>query len=451
MVWFKQLRRQFWKLWANIMEKKLNFKRSPADPCLFVRGMGPTLLLVCLYVDDGCTLGKRAEILKFFEELKAEGLNITTEDSMGDYLSCEVKFNSDMSKAWLGQPHMIKKIEQTFGDQVKSLGKYKTPGTPGFGVIRPKEGDFKVDPEKQAAYRSGVGMLLYLVKHSRPDIANAIRELTKCLGEATPAAHQEMLRVIKFVLDSPTLGLKLEPKVKDGDWLWDLVVYSDSDWAGDKDNRRSVSGFIMFLCGVPIIWRSKQQKSVALSSSEAKFVAASEAVKEVIFVLQVLESMAIKVVTPVVVRVDNMGAIYMTENASSSSRARHIDTRWHFVRELVEGKVVEIIFVKSADNKSDGFTKNISGDLFEAHSKDYVWYKSDVGACVLDASTAGRVSKDAHVGSLESLMESPVGSSGSSCAVTGSLLVEGLGVLEESDTLEAGSWHGSLKSLSSDP
>jgi hypothetical protein len=77
----------------------------------------------------------------------------------------------------------------------------------------------------------------------------------------------------------------------------------------------------MFLCGVPIIWRSKQQKSVALSSSEAEFVVASEAVKEVIFVLQVLESMAIKVKTPVVVCVDNMGAIYMTENASSSSRA----------------------------------------------------------------------------------------------------------------------------------
>ena len=113
--------------------------------------------------------------------------------------------------------------------------------------------------------------------------------------------------------------------------------------------------------------------------------------------------------------------------------------------------MVEIIFVKSADNKSDGFTKNISGDLFEAHSKDYVWYKSDVGACVLDASTAGRVLKDAHVGSLESLMESPVGSSGSFCAVTGSLLVEGLGVLEELDALEAGSWNGSLKGLSPDP
>jgi hypothetical protein len=156
----------------------------------------------------------------------------------------------------------------------------------------------------------------------------------------------------------------------------------------------------MFLCGVPIVWRSKQQKSVALSSSEAEFVAASEAVKEIIFVLQVLESMNIKVKTPVTVRVDNMGAIFMTENSSSGTRTRHIDTRWHFVRELVEGKVVEIIFVKSAENTSDGFTKNISGDLFEAHSGDYVWDKSDVGACMLDASAAGRVSKGARVESL---------------------------------------------------
>jgi hypothetical protein len=101
-----QAARLFWKLWAQIMEK-LNFKRSPADPCLFVRGSGETLLLVCLYVDDGCTLGKRAEILKFFEELKAEGLNITFEDTMGEYLSCEVKFNYDLSKARLGQPHMV--------------------------------------------------------------------------------------------------------------------------------------------------------------------------------------------------------------------------------------------------------------------------------------------------------------------------------------------------------
>ena len=149
----------------------------------------------------------------------------------------------------------------------------------------------------------------------------------------------------------------------------------------------------MFLCSVPIVWRSKQQKSVALSSSEAEFVAASEAVKEIIFVLQVLESMGIPVKTPVVVRVDNMGAIFMSENSSSGTRTRHIDTRWHFVRELVEGKVVEIIFVKSADNFADGFTKNVSTEIHESHASEYVWDRSEVGTTCTDVDQSGRVSK----------------------------------------------------------
>jgi hypothetical protein len=248
--------------------------------------------------------------------------------------------------------------------------------------------------EDQSVYRSGTGMLLYCTKHSRPDISNAVRELTKLLDGATPVAFKEMLRVTKFVLDTSTLGLRIEPKCPDGELTWDLVVYSDSDWAGDKDNRRSVSGFVMFLCSVPIVWRSKQQKSVALSSSEAEFVAVSEAVKEVVFVLQVLESMGISVKTPVTVRVDNMGAIFMTENSSSGTRTRHVDTRWHFVRELVEGKVVEIVFVKSADNVADGFTKNVSTEVHETHAGEYVWDRSEIVASCTDIVQSGRVLND---------------------------------------------------------
>jgi hypothetical protein len=90
-----------------------------------------------------------------------------------------------------------------------------------------------------------------------------------------------------------------------------------------------------------------------------------------------------------------MGAIFMTENTSSGTRTRHIDTRWHFVRELVEDKVLEIVFVKSADNKSDGFTKNVSGDIHEAHVGDYVWDKTEVLSLAAERfSMSGRVSRD---------------------------------------------------------
>ena len=122
-------------------------------------------------------------------------------------------------------------------------------------------------------------MLLYLIKHSRPDLCNAVRELSKCLDGASQAAYKEMLRIIKYVLDSKSKGLKIEPMLEE--LVWKIILFSDSDWAGDKDNRRSVGGYMLFLNGVLISWRSKLQKVVSLSSAEAEFYACSEAVKEI--------------------------------------------------------------------------------------------------------------------------------------------------------------------------
>ena len=253
-----------------------------------------------------------------------------------------------------------------------------TPGPPGVTINRPTAERETVTPEQQKLYRSGVGILLYLVKHSRPDISNAVRELTKCMDKASPEAYHCMLRLIKWVEITSTLGLRMEPTMFGKNIVWKLVVYSDSDWAGDKQTRRSVSGFVMLLCGVPIMWRSKQQKAVTLSSTEAEFYAASEAVKEILFVAQVLLDLGVPVETPIKVNVDNMGAIFMTGNASSSSRTRHVDTRWHFVRELQEQGVVEVVFCRTKDNLADGNTKNVSAEILREHSRKLVSDRSEI-------------------------------------------------------------------------
>jgi hypothetical protein len=95
---------------------------------------------------------------------------------------------------------------------------------------------------------------------------------------------------------------------------WNMVIYSDSDWTRDKEDRQSVPGCVIFLMGVPILWKSKSQRSATLSSSEAEYFAMSEAVKEVRFIVMALESLGIKVETPIIVKVDNVGAIFMAEN-----------------------------------------------------------------------------------------------------------------------------------------
>jgi hypothetical protein len=191
---------------------------------------------------------------------------------------------------------------------------------------------------------------------------------------ANAAAYKELLRVIKFVLDTRDYGWKLAPKWEDA-MLWELKIYSDSDWAGDKDNRKPATGFIIFLLGVAIMWRSKAQGSVALSSSEAKFYALSEATKEIKFIVQVLISMGIPVKLPVIVRVDNVGAIFMSKNVSTSSRTKRVDTRYHFLREFIEEGFVKIIFVRSEDNVSDPFTKNTPSSIYEKHTAEFVAQK----------------------------------------------------------------------------
>jgi hypothetical protein len=109
-------------------------------------------------------------------------------------------------------------------------------------------------PEQQTKYRSGDGMLLYLVKHSSPDISNAVRELTKVLDGATPIQWKAMLRVIKYVIDTKMLAINLKPNFSKNNKIH-IEAYSDSEFAGDRETRASVYGYVIFVCDAPISWK----------------------------------------------------------------------------------------------------------------------------------------------------------------------------------------------------
>ncbi len=139
--------------------------------------------------------------------MKKNGFVVKVEDHLRDYLSCEIRSNSDRTKAWLGQPHHLANLERTFGKDVHSTRETKTPGTPSFGIVCPIIEEEKISSEKQKLYLSGVGMLLYLVNHSNPDIANAVGDLSKVLDgslEGNTLSHQ-------VYLDTRDLGLQIEP------------------------------------------------------------------------------------------------------------------------------------------------------------------------------------------------------------------------------------------------
>ena len=138
--------------------------------------------------------------------------------------------------------------------------------------------------------------MLYLTKHSRPDIANADRELSKSMDGASKLQYREMLRVIKFVLDTKDLGLKMVPTLHEG--IWNLESFSDSYFANDKETRISVHGHVIYFCGVPVTLKRKCMKSVLLSTTYAKLGAVSEVVNEIKFLYQLLESIDVKLPLP---------------------------------------------------------------------------------------------------------------------------------------------------------
>jgi hypothetical protein len=156
--------------------------------------------------------------------------------------------------------------------------------------------------------------------------------------------------------------LKIEPKKDEDDS--NLSVYSDSDWDGDSENRFSMGSSFTYWEQL-YVGGSNGQKVVTLSSSEAEYVAMSEAVKEIRFVYYILVKLGILVKLPIIVRKDNIGAIFIAENPSLGVRTRHIDTRYYLICEHVEDDFIKTIFMRTNDNDAEIFTKKVNKEAHE--------------------------------------------------------------------------------------
>ena len=170
---------------------------------------------------------------------------------------------------------LVKKIGKKFKKEIEAVrGSYKTPSPPSEHVKRTDTNTAVLSDEKQKLYRSGVGILLYLVKISRPDLSNSVRELSKVMDKATEYHYKLMIRAAKYTCETERRCLTLKPTI-DHEMIWTIRAFCDSDFSGDTDTRRSVTGYIIYLNGAPIAWKSKSQRSVTISSTESSSFSSS--------------------------------------------------------------------------------------------------------------------------------------------------------------------------------
>jgi Reverse transcriptase (RNA-dependent DNA polymerase) len=287
-----QAARQWWKKFKTVIEN-MGYTACDADPCLFIKDNPTegTKSFIAIYVDDGGIFSSEDNIKEVLHEL-GKHFKVKYLGKLENFLGCKIIENKEKDTIYIHQPKLIKNLKLTFEKYVTDSRSYKTPAGPKTSIMRPEKGDPLISEDKQQLFRSGVGMLLWLVKHSRPDINNAVRELSKVADGATEAHCKELLRAIGYVLKTEQLALKMKP-IKNGE-LFCLQGISDSNYAEDKETRFSVYGYVVYFCGVPIAWKSKSGKSVTLSSTEAECFAISEVAKEILFVKQILECMGVQ-------------------------------------------------------------------------------------------------------------------------------------------------------------
>lgn len=229
----------------------------------------------------------------------------------------------------------------------------KTPITKGFQVESNEE------ISEDIPYRQIIGSLMFVATVSRPDIAYSVSYLSQYLDKPTKSLWTQAKRTIRYLKETMDLGLVYTKKTEDKT----IETYSDADWAGNATDRKSMTGSVSQYNGNTVAWLSRKQTCVALSTVEAEYVAAATSACELLYLKGLyMDFNGLNSEVKCVLYMDNIGAIQLSKSFENSKRAKHIDTKNHFVKDLVLSKKVDVQYIPTENNLADLCTKSLCHD-----------------------------------------------------------------------------------------
>jgi hypothetical protein len=319
---------------------------------VYTRSKEGARILLGVYVGDLIVTGTSTTAIS---EFKTKMMNIFKMSDLGllsYYLGIEV----------IQKPGLIQLRQAAYAD--KLLEKMGMSSCNPIAV--PMEPRLKLSKEGKGAavdaslYRSVVGALRYLV-HTRPDLCYAVGYLSRFMEEPRGEQWSAVKHLLRYIAGTRDLGCCYTRQDSEAK----LVGYSDADWAGDIDDRKSTSGVLFFFGGCPISWQSTKQKIVALSSCEAEYVAATAAACQGVWLKRLLGELLGHDGGVPELHIDNKSAIALTKNPVFHDRSKHIQIRYHFIRQCVEDGDIDVLFVRTNDQLSDIMTKALGRVQFQ--------------------------------------------------------------------------------------
>ena len=330
--------------------------RSEADFGVYVKTVDSNHLIVTIYVDDLLIASENLDLILNFKDALTKRFEMTDLGELRYILGIEVEQQNGIIK--IHQRNYISELIKKF--KLDDARTYNTPMEANIKLVKSLPSDEIIEKP----YASLIGSLLYLSNCTRPDITFAVNRLSSFNSNPNEMHWKCAMRVLRYLKKTDYIGVNYNKSDN-----WNLVGYSDADWANDLETRKSTTGYLVTLNSNPISWNSRRQATVATSTAEAEYMAMYETVREILWIQKLLTDLSFKN-NSVKIFCDNQSAIHIAKNPVMHQRSKHIDIKYHFIRQQVSDNNIELNYLSTKSMTADILTKPLAFPLFvELRSK----------------------------------------------------------------------------------
>ena len=349
-----------WYLTLDAWLKENGFRQTGADGCIYVKTEKAAdgrvnFVIYPVFVDDFTPVSNNVAMLKREKAALCKRFKMEDMGDIREVLGLKVTRDRVNKVLSISQPEFFRNILVRFGMQ--NCKPVATPLEAGSRFQKLEEGEEACDKQR---YQQAIGCLTYAAMSTRPDIAAAVNNLSQYMSCPSEQHWTGVKRILRYIQGTVNYGLQYS-----GRNGAELYGYSDSDWAGDLNTRRSTSGYVFRIGDATINWCSKRQQTVARSSTEAEYVALSAAAQEGIWLRRLLHDVGYGSSTPTTIYEDNNGAIDLSKNPKFHNRTKHIDIAFHFTRERVTSNELAVTYCPTEEMVADTLTKGLGKIQFQ--------------------------------------------------------------------------------------
>ena len=344
----KQAPRAWYDKLSSFLLSK-GFHRGSNDKTLFLKNVNSDLIVAQIYVDD-IIFGSTNETYAYeFSNFMKNEFEMSMMGELTFFLGLQVIQHE--KGIFINQGKYARELIKKFG-----LENAKTENNPCSTSLKLKV-DECGETVNATLYRSMIGSLLYLCS-SRPDLMYATCACARYQSNPKVSHLKAVKRILKYVKGTLDLGVYYT-----NDTNCVITGFSDSDWAGNEADRKSTSGVCCFIGNNLVSWSSKKQNCISISTAEAEYVSAGHCATQLLWLKSMIKDYGINQETMVML-CDNMSAINISKNPVQHSRTKHIDIRYHFIKDLVEQKIITLEYIDTSKQLSDIFTKPLGLEKF---------------------------------------------------------------------------------------